>query len=473
MGPGGSRGLQNRWLFKGSGRFDSCLFRIMKSMYSSIPQVETLLQHEQISRWFALIGRPLTADAVRIAVARCRSIIGQTQQPITFDEVLSACEAEAQHIYLGRVRPVINATGVIIHTNLGRSPISKTVWESVAPLNCGYTNLELSLQSGKRGGRSAFAAELLRSLTQSEAALIVNNNAAAILLILTAFAKRKEVIVSRSELVQIGGGFRIPEILAASGAKLIEVGTTNITTVDDYLKAITNRTSMVLKVHRSNFALRGFTEEPSTADLAKALPTDLLLVVDQGSGVLDDNVAGEIAVHRHINAGAHLVSFSADKALGSVQAGCIVGTKAFVDTLGRHPLYRALRVGKTVSSLLEATLIERLNGQMLPIEQFASRPMEELETIGNQITDAVQNERLSLVDSTMTLGGGSTPDENFPSRSIAIEGPKAQKLVDSLRARDVPIIATIEKDRVHLNLGTLFDHQIPLVISALRELLEA
>ncbi|MCK9547451.1 MAG: L-seryl-tRNA(Sec) selenium transferase [Sphaerochaeta sp.] len=443
----------------------------MNEMYASLPQVERLLQQRRIEVWFDRISRPVAVDAVRLTVARLRSRIEAEGRTFSLQEVIQACEQELEKAYLGRLKPLINATGVIIHTNLARAPISSRSWDEAKALNCRYTNLEFDLEAGKRGMRSSFTTELLCRLTASEAALVVNNNAGAIFLMLTTFAKGKRVIVSRSELVQIGGGFRIPDILTSSGAKLVEVGTTNITTIDDYLGAIDERTAMVLKVHRSNFALRGFTEEPTVAALAKALPPNILLVVDQGSGVVGEGVAGERPAGAHIKDGAHLVSFSADKALGSVQAGCIVGGSSLITKLAKHPLYRTLRVGKTISSLLEASLIDHLNGRPVPVLAFASRTIGELEALAQKILVHLDTDRLSVVEDTMTLGGGSTPDESLPSRSIRLASAKAHKDAHFLRSRPTPIIATVSKGALLLNVGTVFEEECEEIALALKALL--
>jgi L-seryl-tRNA(Ser) seleniumtransferase len=445
----------------------------MNELYASLPQVETLLQQDRIEVWFSRISRPVAVDVVRETLQLFRSRIESEQRAFSPEEIIEECVAALDAVYQRRLKPVINCTGVIIHTNLGRVPLSAKSWQEAGRLNTSYTNLEFDLSSGKRGKRSSFTTELLSRLCGSESALVVNNNAAAVFLILSTFARRKEVIVSRSELVQIGGGFRIPDILASSGAKLVEVGTTNITTIDDYLEAITDRTAVVLKVHRSNFALRGFTEEPSTRTLAAHLPPNILLVVDQGSGVLSSDIKGETPVSSHIRDGAHLVSFSADKALGSVQGGCIVGNGDLVAKLATHPLYRTMRVGKTVSSLLEASLIDHLNGVGTPALAFARRSVEELAAIGHTILGAVASSRLSLVEETMTLGGGSTPDESLPSLAIRLASAKPNRDAQVLRSREVPIITTVVKGAIHLNLGALAPEEAGTVISALKDLLEA
>lgn len=469
MGPGDPAVFKTVGCSNHSGRFDSCLFR----MYETLPQVEALLQHPSIGKWFVHVSRPVAADVLRITIEEFRKRIGTEQKGFDLDEIVSACEKALATISCQRLQQVINATGVIIHTNLGRAPISRENWERVGSLNYSYTNLEFDVAKGKRGRRSSFTSLLLTKMSGAEDALVVNNNAAAIFLILSAFAKRKEVIVSRSELVQIGGGFRIPDILKASGAKLVEVGTTNITTLADYLDAINEKTAMVLRVHRSNFALRGFTEEVGVRDLKQHLPSDLLLVVDQGSGVFDPRIPSETTVGRHIASGADLVSFSADKALGSVQAGCVVGKRELVAKLGKHPLFRTMRIGKTVSSLLEATLVDLLNGVDQPVGTLLFRSVAEMRKTGRSILERIKSERLSLIEDTMTLGGGSTPDESLPSLSIRLASSKPQKDARALRLRPIPIITTIHKGAVHINLGTVLYHETEELVSALTDLVEA
>ena len=278
------------------------------------------------------------------------------------EAVLAQLEGACRKAARRRLGRVINATGVILHTNLGRAPLPAEAWSAAAAANTGYSNLELDLATGSRGRRGGLAAELCALAAGAEAALVVNNNAAALFLILSCFARRREVLVSRGEQVQIGGGFRIPEILALSGARLVEVGTTNVTTVEDYTEAAGLNTAMALVVHSSNFRIRGFTEKPPLERLARVLPKDVILAVDQGSGALAEGVRGEQAAGRCLEDGAHLVCFSADKLLGGPQAGLIAGRSDLIQALSRHPLHRIFRPGKTVLSLLEECLVRRLNG---------------------------------------------------------------------------------------------------------------
>jgi L-seryl-tRNA(Ser) seleniumtransferase len=364
---------------------------------------------------------------------------------------------------------VINATGVILHTNLGRAPLPAEAWEAARTVNTGYSNLELDLDTGTRGRRGGLAAELTALATGAEAALAVNNNAAALFLILTCLARRREVLVSRGEQVQIGGGFRIPEILALSGARLVEVGTTNVTTVEDYLEAAGLSTAMVLVVHSSNFRIRGFAEKPALAELARSLPKDVLLVVDQGSGALAEGVRGEQSAGRCLQDGAHLVCFSADKLLGGPQAGLIAGRADLVQALTRHPLHRVFRPGKTVLSLLEECLVRRLNGGSGAAAALALS-QEELQRRGRRVLRGVGADRARLVPAAMTPGGGSAPDEDYPALAVELSGD-AQALAARLREWDTPVIGTIAEGRLLLNLATVHPEQIPVLRSALQAVL--
>jgi L-seryl-tRNA(Ser) seleniumtransferase len=393
--------------------------------YSRLPQIEKLLARGEPARWYSRLSRPLVVRLAGEAVACFRESLRRGDEaPETLEQaVLARLEESCRAASRRRLQRVINATGVLLHTNLGRSPLASEVWSAAGPANCGYSNLELDLETGRRGRRNGLLGELLALLTGAEAALAVNNNAAAVFLILSCLARKREVLVSRGEQVQIGGGFRIPEILSLSGARLAEVGTTNVTTVEDYTAAVTLQTSMALVVHSSNFRIRGFTERPSVESLARALPPDVILAVDQGSGAIDEEIPGEERVGRLLKAGANLVCFSADKLLGGPQAGLIVGRRDLIDTLSRHPLNRVFRPGKTVVSLLEEFLVRRLNGEQAGAAGTAlALSVEELRRRGRGILRGLDPRRARLVASVLTTGGGTGPDESFPSVAIELAG---------------------------------------------------
>ncbi len=443
---------------------------------SRLPQIERLVSNPRLEPWIGRLSRPLVARLASETVASFReSLRGETPAraaagapagaPEVEQAVLSELEAACRKTARRRLGRVINATGVILHTNLGRAPLPEEAWNAAQAVNTGYSNLELDLASGSRGRRGGLAGELCALATGAEAALVVNNNAAALFLILSCFARRREVLVSRGEQVQIGGGFRIPEILALSGARLVEVGTTNVTTIQDYTEAAGLATAMALVVHTSNFRVRGFTEKPALENLARALPKDVILAVDQGSGALAEGVRGEQAARSCLEAGAHLVCFSADKLLGGPQAGLIAGRADLIQTLSRHPLHRVFRPGKTVLSLLEECLVRRLNGSAGAGEAL-SLSLEELQRRGRRVLRGVDAGRARLVPAAMTPGGGSAPDEDYPSLAVELSGD-ARALLARLREWDTPIIGTIAEDKVLLNLAAVLPEELPVLRAAL------
>jgi L-seryl-tRNA(Ser) seleniumtransferase len=426
-------------------------------LFRGIPQVEKLLVDPRVARWFPTISRPLAAQAVSEALAAIRAGIRESGTRPVEAEVAAAAEAACARIAARRLRRVINATGVILHTNLGRAPLPRTVWESAAAVNTGYATLEMDIATGRRGRRGGIVPDLLRVLTGCEDALVVNNNAAAVLLGLMALASGRQVIVSRGEQVQIGGGFRIPDILALSGARMVEVGTTNITTADDYARAIGPDTAMVLAVHPSNFRIRGFTETPDTAALARVLPPDVVLAVDQGSGTTTEDIRGEEKVRAHLAQGAHLVFFSGDKVLGGPQAGIAVGRSDLVKKMAAHPFARALRPGKAVYSLLEELLVARLDGTATGhAAHILALSEDDLARMGRRILRRLPAGTARLAPSRLSTGGGSSPDESVPSLSLELLAARdPQAVLEDLRGLPVPIIGTIADGRVRLALATM------------------
>ncbi len=446
-----------------------------------------LLERPEIARFFPILSRPLVARAVRAEVdyARARAAAprpegsavpeGPDAASILAEEALaSAVAARLAALARRRTRRVLNGTGVLLHANLGRSPVGAAEWEAAMPANAGYSNLELDLASGERGRRGYLAAELAALLAGAESAILLNNNAGAVLLALRALASGREVIVSRGEQVQIGGGFRIPDILALSGARLVEVGTTNVTTVRDYLAAVGPATACVLTVHPSNFAMRGFASRPSTSELAAALPPGLPLVHDQGSGCLGEGIPGEVPFARALRDGAALVCFSGDKLLGGPQSGIAAGRAAIVSAMGTDPLARALRPGKTVISLLEERLVRALNGE----PGAAALPdAGELEGLGQSIRRRLPKGSSRLVPSSATTGGGSSPDESFPSLALEpdpelVEGSGgAERVAARLRGGEPPLVPAIRDGRLLVDLAALRGEDPGLVARLLREAL--
>jgi L-seryl-tRNA(Ser) seleniumtransferase len=439
-----------------------------------IPQISQLLEKPEIDIWTGKISRQLVSAAVNSAVNHSREKI---KEGGTFDEqeLFRNIEKLCKRLYNRRIRQVINATGVILHTNMGRSPILPEVWNECAAVNTGYSSLELSLKNGKRGKRNGLVPFFINAVTGAESSAVVNNNAAAVYLILSVLAAGKEVIVSRGEQVQIGGGFRIPEIMKLSGAKIVEVGTTNITSLKDYLDAVTENTAMVLKVHRSNFAIRGFTDEPTIKELAEALPENVLLAVDQGSGVLNENLPGEQKARSLIADGADLITFSADKVIGGPQAGIIAGKTEIINEIDSSPLIRTMRPGKTIYSLLETTLLHRIN-TVSAKSRHASivENAEEVKDKCKKIKRGLSTDIFKLLDDKVCIGGGSTPDQFFDSWSIEIitDKMKSSKIISFLRESEIPIIATIKNDRAVINPVTFDDEDIKYVKSILLKLEE-
>jgi L-seryl-tRNA(Ser) seleniumtransferase len=442
---------------------------------SGLPQVEKLLSTPQLKIWLERLSRPLIAKLTAEVLEEIRQEVRAGAPLPPRAEILERLSGCCRSLWRRRLLPVINATGIILHTNLGRAPLAPSLWERAARVNTGYANLELELASGKRGGRAGLIPELLRLLISAPASLVVNNNAAGLLLLLTVLARDREVIVSRGEQVQIGGGFRIPEILALSGARLVEVGTTNVTRVADFQSALGPDTAMVLMVHSSNFKIRGFTWKPACAEIAEILPPGVLLAVDQGSGASNEKLPGETRAAHYLEQGAHLVCFSADKLLGGPQGGIIAGRSELIARLESHPLMRAFRPGKTVISLLEEQLVRRLN-QSDPgwVNSVLSTPQEELRRRAETITAGLSESAVRIVDSAMASGGGSAPDETFPSLAVEITNEdKPAALLARLREQDPPVIGTISSGRVRLDCGTLRPGEAEQLADILQALLGA
>jgi L-seryl-tRNA(Ser) seleniumtransferase len=375
---------------------------------------------------------------------------------------------------------VINATGVVIHTNLGRAPLSKRAIESIQNA-AGYCALEYDLGTGKRGRRGAYVEELVSEITGAEAALVVNNCAAAAFIVLSVFARGGEVIVSRGELVEIGGDFRIPDVLAQSGATLREVGTTNRTKISDYEKAMGDSTTLVMRVHPSNYKIIGFTETPSLKDLALlAHRNQKLLYEDAGSGALVDlsryGLADEPLIARSIEHGADIVTFSGDKLLGGSQAGFIVGRRSLIEQIRKHPLYRALRVDKMIYAALQATLeayaFDRSETE-IPVIRMLSISKEEIGKRVDEVVsklDASKRElQVEVVEGESVIGGGSSPDTRLATFLIALRHPKMSSvdIETKLRSLTIPVITRIEDDRVLIDLRTVAVEQEEKLIEAL------
>jgi L-seryl-tRNA(Ser) seleniumtransferase len=361
------------------------------------------------------------------------------------------------------LRRVVNATGVIAHTNLGRAPLAEAAIERVRDVARGYSNLEYDVAAGGRGSRQAHVTGILRRLTAAEAALVVNNNAAAVLLALAALAEGREVLVSRGELIEIGDGFRIPDVLARSGARLHEVGTTNRTRAADYEAALGPETALLLRVHQSNFRVVGFTEQPRVEELAEvARRHGLPLVDDLGSGALVD-VGDEPTARASLAAGADLVCFSGDKLLGGPQAGIVVGRAELVERLRRHPLQRALRADKLTLAALEGTLTLALDSpDEIPVLRMLREPVETVRARAERLAELVQGE---IEETVARAGGGALPLAELPSFACAVE----EELAAKLRAASPPVIAVVRDGRTLLDCRTLTDDEVEEVAEAVRQ----
>ncbi|TML09652.1 MAG: L-seryl-tRNA(Sec) selenium transferase [Actinobacteria bacterium] len=405
-------------------------------------------------------SRPLLVSAARSALARAREEIKAGADP---GDLVGRVELELAATREARLRRTINATGVIIHTNLGRAPLAQEALERVSAVAAGYSNLEYDLGEGGRGSRQDHVAPILRRLTGAEAALVVNNNAAAVLLALAALAEGREVLVSRGELIEIGDGFRIPDVLARSGARLREVGTTNRTRAADYERAIGPETALLLRVHQSNFRVVGFTEQPRLAELVRVGRAHGLPVVDDlGSGVLVE-LEDEPSARDALAAGADLVCFSGDKLLGGPQAGIIVGRGELVERLRRHPLQRALRADKLTLAALEATLALYLEpesaARRIPVLRMLVEPVEAVEARAERLSAIVGGE----VEQTVgRVGGGALPLAELPSFACAVE----EELAEPLRRGEPPVVALVRDGRCLLDCRTIADSEVDEVASA-------
>ena len=405
--------------------------------------------------------RPLLVAAVRSALDRAREEIRAGVDP---GDLVDRVESELAAARSARLRRVINATGVIVHTNLGRAPLARNALERVASVAAGYSNLEYDVDEGARGSRQDHVAPILRRLTGAEAALVVNNNAGAVLLALAALAEGREVLVSRGELIEIGDGFRIPDVLARSGARLHEVGTTNRTRAADYDRAIGPETALLLRVHQSNFRVVGFTEQPRLDELVRIGRTHAIPVVDDlGSGVLVE-LEGEPSARDALSAGADLVCFSGDKLLGGPQAGIVVGRADLVEKLRRHPLQRALRADKLTLAALEGTLALYLDPERaareIPVLQMLGEPLEAVRGRAERLAELSGGE----VEQTIgRVGGGALPLAELPSFACAVE----EELATPLREGEPSIVGILRDGRLLLECRTLTDEEVDEVAAAI------
>jgi L-seryl-tRNA(Ser) seleniumtransferase len=443
-------------------------------IFRRLPSVDELLRTEAVAALVSEHGRLSVTEAARVELSELRARISSgALNAETLDAELLALPAALHHRVVEAatcsLRKVINASGVLIHTNLGRAPLSRLAVERIAEIATGYSNLEFDLDKGERGRRNAHAQDLFTRLFARHAiantlTAVVNNNAAAVLLALAAVAEAGEVIVSRGELVEIGGSFRIPDIMARSGAQLHEVGTTNRTRIADYEKAITERTRLLLRVHRSNFEIVGFTEQPALEELVELGRRHSIPVMeDLGSGALVDldscGIHGEPNVFDSLRAGVSLVTYSGDKLLGGPQAGLITGTPALVEQLCAHPLFRALRVDKLCYAALEATLLSYLREEYddIPLLRMMRTPAEQLRARCQALATAALGLEAEVVPTQTMIGGGAAAGKSLPGFAVALSSASlnADELSHRLRHAAVPVVTRVEDGCVLLDLRTV------------------
>ena len=442
-----------------------------------IPSVDQILKHPRTEQILGTYGHVWTVSAIREALDQLRQSLPDLTEMPSDGDLINSVESILRKQSQPSLRSVINATGVLLHTNLGRAPLSQAALTAIENIAIGYSSLEYDLANGNRGKRDIHASALLTRLTGGESALVVNNNAAGVLLALSALSKGKKVAISRSQLVEIGGGFRIPDVMKQSGAKLLEVGTTNRTRLADFEQAIAEGASLLLVAHQSNFKIIGFTEEPVLEDLARlAHQNDLLLLVDLGSGAFLDTakfgLAHETNVQETLAKGADLVCFSGDKLLGGPQAGIIIGRSDLLAKIRQHPLYRAIRANKLCLAALSATLFHYLKGeaeQAIPVYQMLSRSLEDLTSQVHKWIDRLGAG--TVMEGLSTIGGGSLPGETMPTCLLALKVKSPAKFAARLREANPPIIARVQEDLLLLDPRTVLPWQEEILLKSLQAVL--
>lgn len=459
-------------------------------LYRNIPKVDVLLEMEIIQLLIEQYGRETVMEAIREEMEALRAFIGayEEEEKIVrqIQDLPQQIVRHVERLHTPNMRMVINGTGTILHTNLGRAPISQEHVSKLADIVTGYSNLEYNLEAGKRGERYSHFEKLLCKLTGAEAAMAVNNNAAAVMLILSSMAKGGEVIVSRGELVEIGGKFRIPDVMEQSGASLVEVGTTNKTHYSDYEEAITENTKALLKVHTSNYRIVGFTDTVTIDDLVPlAKEHDLPIIEDLGSGVLIDlskyGLTYEPTVQDSIRKGADVVCFSGDKLLGGPQAGIIIGKKKYIDQMKKNQLTRALRIDKFTATVLELVLQEYLSEekaiQNIPVLRMITETEEEVahraQNLKRMLRRAGLAAEFGLEKCESQIGGGSLPLERIPSMAVTIKPEKMSvpQLEEKMRHLEVPIIPRTANDTIYLDVRTIETRWFKKITEMLGELL--
>lgn len=460
-------------------------------LYRSIPKVDVLLENPDIVTLIENHHRDVVVDVIREEIDKLRNFIKENDDINLIEEkinnLIENIKISTEKVYSYNIKKVINGTGTILHTNLGRAIISKKHADYLSEVVTSYSNLEYNLEEGKRGERYSHFEKLICKITGAEAAMAVNNNAAAVMLVLSSMAAEKEVIVSRGELVEVGGKFRIPDVMKSSNAHLVEIGTTNKTHLEDYEDAISENTGAFLKVHTSNFKILGFTESVSIEELCKlGREKDIPVIEDIGSGVLIDlseyGLEYEPTVQDSIKAGVDVVSFSGDKLLGGPQAGIIVGKKKYIDKMKKNPLTRAFRIDKFTATILEMIFHEYLNEEdaikNIPVLSLITKDLKEIEKNANALFNKIENLEnvadINVEDTFSQIGGGSLPAERIKSKSVTImpKNISTQSLEAKLRAGKNPVVGRISEEKLILDMRTVLEDEIDILAQKLIDILK-
>lgn len=460
-------------------------------LYRSIPKVDVLLENQDIVTLIENHHRDVVVDVIREEIDKLRNFIKENDDvnliETKINNLIENIKISTEKVYSYNIKKVINGTGTILHTNLGRAIISKKHADYLSEVVTSYSNLEYDLEEGKRGERYSHFEKLICKITGAEAAMAVNNNAAAVMLVLSSMAAEKEVIVSRGELVEVGGKFRIPDVMKSSNAHLVEIGTTNKTHLEDYEDAISENTGAFLKVHTSNFKILGFTESVSIEELCKlGREKDIPVIEDIGSGVLIDlseyGLEYEPTVQDSIKAGVDVVSFSGDKLLGGPQAGIIVGKKKYIDKMKKNPLTRAFRIDKFTATILEMIFHEYLNEEdaikNIPVLSLITKDLKEIEKNANALFNKIENLEnvadINVEDTFSQIGGGSLPAERIKSKSVTImpKNISTQSLEAKLRAGKNPVVGRISEEKLILDMRTVLEDEIDILAQKLIDILK-
>lgn len=460
-------------------------------LYRSIPKVDVLLENQDIVTLIENHHRDVVVDVIREEIDKLRNFIKENDDINLIEEkinnLIENIKISTEKVYSYNIKKVINGTGTILHTNLGRAIISKKHADYLSEVVTSYSNLEYNLEEGKRGERYSHFEKLICKITGAEAAMAVNNNAAAVMLVLSSMAAEREVIVSRGELVEVGGKFRIPDVMKSSNAHLVEIGTTNKTHLEDYEDAISENTGAFLKVHTSNFKILGFTESVSIEELCKlGREKDIPVIEDIGSGVLIDlskyGLEYEPTVQDSIKAGVDVVSFSGDKLLGGPQAGIIVGKKKYIDKMKKNPLTRAFRIDKFTATILEMIFHEYLNEEdaikNIPVLSLITKDLKEIEKNTNDLFNKIEKLKdvadINVEDTLSQIGGGSLPAERIKSKSVTImpKNISTQSLEAKLRAGKNPVVGRISEEKLILDMRTVLEDEIDILAQKLIDILK-